>query len=92
MPIVVANYSQRIFTLIENNNFSIFIISNFFFNRKMFLLNQSKDTLKWLDTSISRSSGSLYYKEKRTNNLNMTFYEDVRYVREHGVLSNHQIK
>ena len=77
MTIKVANHSQRVFSLIQHHNFSIFQYFN----------NSNKNILirwEWLATSIGMS---LYSLQKRTNYLDMTSYKEVRYLRAHDVLA-----
>ena len=56
-------------------------------NRNFFILNQSKDALR-----IGMASFSLYFKQKRTNWLTMTSYENVLHIHAQGELSYHLIK
>ena len=63
----------------------------FFFQRcnalKNIILNRIKNTMRMAGYSIRRSY--LCSKQKRTNYLNMTSYEDVCHRHAHGVISNH---
>ena len=89
-PIQVAKHSQRIYTFIHNNNFSIFrCILNVI---KIIIMNKSKDTqgmagyLDWLVGFF------LDFEQKRIDHSNVTSYEEFRHERAYDVLRDHLLK
>ena len=61
----VPNHTQRIFTVIQNNNYVVFLtfMTYYIENRKMIHLKRSKDTLRMVGYLDLLSSLFIYFKQ-----------------------------